>query len=115
MIEVTLSASITILYGKRPFCLEIPGAGKSMLTSILVEHQLKLYRGSIYGYFVGVAYIYCDYQTKGSWKPGSLLASFLMQFCCAVSPLPEALGRLYNKHMETTAYFEKLLAPLLPS
>lgn len=86
------------------FCQGIPGAGKSMLTSILVEHLLKLYRSSSDDYSVGVAYIYFDYKTKSSWKPESLLASLLKQLCWGVSPLFEVLELLYNKHMEATTW-----------
>lgn len=83
------------------FCPGIPGAGKSILTSILVDQLLKRYKNSSERQDVGVAYIYFDYKAKNEWKMENLLSSLLKQLSQNLNPLPQALKSLYDEYMES--------------
>ena len=58
------------------FCPGIPGAGKTMITSIIIESLCTRFEndGS-----VGIAYLYCNFRQQQDQKPADLLASLLGQ------------------------------------
>ncbi|KAH7176990.1 hypothetical protein EDB81DRAFT_940795 [Dactylonectria macrodidyma] len=77
------------------FCPGIPGAGKTMLTTISIE---KLY--SLFGNdeSVGIAYIYCNFQRQHEQKPHDMLASLLKQLSQCKPSLPATVKALYDQH-----------------
>jgi Cdc6-like AAA superfamily ATPase len=77
------------------FCPGIPGAGKTVLTSIVVEEVTA--RFSV-GLDVGIAYLYCDFRQKHQQKAQDLLASLLKQLSQRQSTLPDSVQSLYDKH-----------------
>jgi Cdc6-like AAA superfamily ATPase len=75
----------------------IPGAGKTILTSIVIEYmQTQLHRDQK----VGIAYIYCNFQSQDAQKAVDLLASLLKQLSQGMASLPEYVTDLYNKHKD---------------
>jgi hypothetical protein len=58
------------------FCPGIPGAGKTMLTSITVEHLCTKFQNDT---TVGIAYVYCNFRRQDEQKPHNLLSSLLKQ------------------------------------
>jgi ankyrin repeat protein len=79
------------------FCPGIPGSGKTILTSIVIE-DLEARRGK--NESIGVAYIYCNFRQTNEQKAGDLLASLLKQLSRDRPSLPESVSALYSKHKE---------------
>ena len=77
------------------FCPGIPGAGKTILTSIVVDELTTRFRNDE---TIGIAYIYCNFRRKHEQKAEDLLASLLKQLAQSLTFLPENLNLLYNKH-----------------
>ncbi|RYP49030.1 hypothetical protein DL768_005170 [Monosporascus sp. mg162] len=77
------------------FCPGIPGAGKTILASIVVE-DLTTRLGNDES--IGIAYIYCTFQRQGEQKPEELLASLLKQLSQGRSSLPDKVRSLYDEH-----------------
>lgn len=76
------------------FCPGIPGVGKTILTSIIIEH---LQGGFSKDQKVGIAYIYCDFKRQSEQKAEQLLLSLLKQLA-KQDPLPEIVKSLYDRH-----------------
>jgi hypothetical protein len=79
------------------FCPGIPGAGKTILTSIVIEN--------LYGRFqndpdVGISYIYCNFRRQDEQTAEDLLASLLKQLTQCQSSLPENVKCLYDSHKD---------------
>ncbi|KAJ6438048.1 purine and uridine phosphorylase [Purpureocillium lavendulum] len=81
------------------FCPGIPGAGKTILTSIVVEDLAAQFQNDL---SVGIAFIYFSFkdQEQDKQKLEELLASLLKQLCQCRSSLPEAVVSLYAKHKD---------------
>jgi NACHT domain len=77
------------------FCPGIPGAGKTILTSIVVDDLCKRYPGNT---TIGLAYIYCNFQQKDGQTAYDLLASLLKQLAHGQSSLPASVKDLYDQH-----------------
>ncbi len=77
------------------FCPGIPGAGKTVLSSIVIDHLTKLFQGDG---TVGLAYIYCNFRRKEEQNANNLLSSLLKQLSQSLSPLPTAVRDLYHQH-----------------
>ncbi|KAL7909981.1 hypothetical protein GGI35DRAFT_447561 [Trichoderma velutinum] len=77
------------------FCPGIPGAGKTILTSIVVDDLCKRYTNDT---TIGVAYIYCNFQQKGEQTAYDLLANLLKQLAYGQSSLPGSVKELYDRH-----------------
>jgi hypothetical protein len=58
------------------FCPGIPGAGKTILTSIVVDDLMTRFQNDL---TIGIAYIYCNFRRKDEQKINDLLASLLKQ------------------------------------
>jgi Cdc6-like AAA superfamily ATPase len=74
------------------FCPGIPGAGKTFITSIVIDYLQTNYKSS------GVAYLYCDIGQQGQQAPETLLGSILKQLVSNRSPLPKEVKSLYEQH-----------------
>ncbi|EAQ88564.1 hypothetical protein CHGG_05183 [Chaetomium globosum CBS 148.51] len=57
------------------FCPGIPGAGKTLITAIVINHLQSRFRDD---QSTGIAYIYCNFQRQDGQKPEDLLAQFLL-------------------------------------
>lgn len=77
------------------FCPGIPGAGKTMLASIVVEHLCDTFH---IGESVGICYIYCNYQRTDEQKLNDLMASLLKQLTYGQSSPHSITRHLYDQH-----------------
>ncbi|KAJ5523286.1 ankyrin [Penicillium frequentans] len=76
------------------FCSGIPGAGKTILTAIVIEDltaQCSSHQN------IGLAYVYCDFRLQNEQKAEDLLASILKQLAYSV---PESVTKLYDQHKD---------------
>jgi hypothetical protein len=77
------------------FCPGIPGAGKTILTAIVVEDLITRVSSDP---TIGLAYIYCNFQRQDEQNIDNLLASLLKQLAESQPSLPESVKDLYNRH-----------------
>lgn len=77
------------------FCPGIPGAGKTILTSIVVDFLNSRFDIDS---DIGIAYIYCNFQRQHEQKIDDLLASVLKQLSQCRSSIPESVKILYDRH-----------------
>jgi hypothetical protein len=93
------------------FCPGIPGAGKTILTSIVVEELNKRFQndGS-----VGIAYLYYNFRLQHEQKLEDSFASLLKQFAQEHSILPDGVKSLYDRHKDkgTRPSFDEILRAL---
>lgn len=76
------------------FCPGIPGAGKTMVAAIAIDHLLKSVQNSLHG----VAYIYCNYKAQKEQDASSILAAILKQLVQARPSVAEPVERLHEQH-----------------
>jgi len=81
--------------GQTLFCPGIPGAGKTILTSIVVDDLNSRFRNNSK---ICIAYIYCNFQRQNEQKVGHLLASLLKQLAESQPSLPTNVKDLYDHH-----------------
>ncbi|OCT48904.1 Ankyrin repeat protein [Cladophialophora carrionii] len=79
------------------FCPGIPGAGKTMQTSILVHDLASKFNDHNR---VGIAYIYCNFQRQKDQKADYLLANIVKQLAQSQNPFPSSVQALYDRHRE---------------
>ncbi|KAH6705255.1 ankyrin repeat-containing domain protein [Leptodontidium sp. MPI-SDFR-AT-0119] len=77
------------------FCPGIPGAGKTIITSIVVEELNTRFRNDN---SVGIACIYYNFRRQDEQKIDGLLASLLKQLAESQPSLPGTVKELYNQH-----------------
>jgi len=77
-------------------CPGIPGAGKTIITSIIVEHLQANFRNDL---SIGIAYLYCNFRQQEQ-KPANLLASLLKQLVQEQLSVPESVRSLYEHHKD---------------
>ena len=77
------------------FCPGIPGAGKTIITSIVVHHLHTKFGGDP---TVGIAYLYCNFRRQHEQKPTDLLLSLLKQLVQEQPSIPESVKILYTHH-----------------
>lgn len=77
------------------FCPGIPGAGKTILTSVIIDDLCKRYQRHP---DIGIAYIYCHFRSEKEHTLDSLLASVLKQLAQGLSSLPSNVRELYDRH-----------------
>ena len=77
------------------FCPGIPGAGKTILTSIVVEELFTRFEndGNI-----GIAYLYYNYRREHEQNLKDLFASLLKQFVQEQPSIPDSVKTLYDHH-----------------
>ncbi|MCJ1284853.1 hypothetical protein MMC26_004190 [Xylographa opegraphella] len=76
------------------FCPGIPGAGKTILTSIVVEQLFTRIRGDC---SIAFAYIYCNFKRQHEQSLEHLLASLLKQLAQGRHHLPENVKTIYAR------------------
>jgi Cdc6-like AAA superfamily ATPase len=77
------------------FCPGIPGAGKTILTSIVVEELTTRFSNDPN---IGIAYIYCNFRRQEEQNVDNLLASLLKQLSESQPSLPVTVKELYDRH-----------------
>jgi hypothetical protein len=77
------------------FCPGMPGAGKTIITSIVVDHLYTKFQNNS---DVGIAYLYCNFRYQQEQKPADLLASLLKQLVQEQPSVPESIKSLYKRH-----------------
>ncbi|KFY31446.1 hypothetical protein V493_01097 [Pseudogymnoascus sp. VKM F-4281 (FW-2241)] len=78
------------------FCPGIPGAGKTMIAAIAVDHIWKAFQGDN----VGVAYIYCNYKGQETQSTTDLLAAILKQLVQERPLYGEPVATLHKSHAD---------------
>jgi hypothetical protein len=86
--------------GQTLMCQGVPGAGKTILTSIVVEDLRSFSRTEPN---VGVAFIYCDYKLRHEQTGDMLLTILLKQLIAGRQTLPESIQELYEDHGQGTS------------
>jgi Cdc6-like AAA superfamily ATPase len=79
------------------FCPGIPGAGKTMLASIVIDDITSRFENDD---TVGIAYVYCNYRRADEQRAKDLFANLLKQLAQGQTLLPECVKLLYNKHKD---------------
>ena len=77
------------------FCPGIPGAGKTMITSIMINSLQQRFQGD---HKIGIAYIYCNYKRHTEQTLHQLMASLLKQLVQQQPNLSEYVSNLYSGH-----------------
>src|ERR1700735_132511 len=70
------------------FCPGIPGSGKTMMVSIVVDHLFEKFRNDR---SIGIAFLYCNFQRQKEQQLIDLFLSLLKQFSQRHPLLPECL------------------------
>jgi Cdc6-like AAA superfamily ATPase len=76
------------------FCPGIPGAGKTIITSVVIECIWS----AQYDRESGVAFLYCNYERKNEQTPEALLAILLRQLVEHHPSIPNSVKLLYASH-----------------
>ncbi|OBT62104.1 hypothetical protein VE03_09005 [Pseudogymnoascus sp. 23342-1-I1] len=92
---------------QRLFCPGMPGAGKTMIASIVIDHLYAKYQPDP---SVGIAYLYCNFRRQDEQKPVDLLASLLKRLAQGRPTLPTSIKDLYESHVrkQTRPSFEEI-------
>ncbi|KAI3332830.1 hypothetical protein F4824DRAFT_473880 [Ustulina deusta] len=77
------------------FCPGMPGAGKTILASIIINNLWRRFRENA---SIGIAYIYCNFRRKDEQTPQGFTSSLLKQLAERQFPLPRKLKDLYKNH-----------------
>nr|XP_036582598.1 ankyrin repeat protein [Colletotrichum truncatum]KAF6791303.1 ankyrin repeat protein [Colletotrichum truncatum] len=85
---------------KTLFCPGMPGAGKTMLSSIVIEDLQNRVGGDPE---VGIAYLFCNFRRHHEQKPRDLLASVLKQLYWAMPAGPNEVEEAYDQHLLGTS------------
>lgn len=80
---------------KTLFCHGIPGAGKTIITSIVVDHLFDRFRDDE---TVGVAYVYCDFNRPSDQTAQFLLMDILQQLSHRRLSVPDCMKTLHSKY-----------------
>ncbi|KAK2792301.1 hypothetical protein FQN52_003778 [Onygenales sp. PD_12] len=79
---------------KTLFCPGIPGAGKTMVAAITIDHLLRTVQSNN----IGVAYLYCNYKVQADQTTINLLAAILKQLLPTLPSMMEPVIQLYDQH-----------------
>jgi Cdc6-like AAA superfamily ATPase len=93
------------------FCPGIPGAGKTMITSIVIDHLCETFQNEA---DIGIAYLYCNYRRKEEQSPDQLLLSLVKQLVQELPSVPDGIKNLYERHKcrRTRPSFDEILTAL---
>lgn len=83
--------------GQTLFCPGIPGAGKTIITSMVVEELASRFSKDEN---VGLAYVYCNFRRQDEQKAEDLLSSLLKQLTQERPSLPDSVQSLHAKHKD---------------
>jgi hypothetical protein len=77
------------------FCPGMPGAGKTMIASIVIDHLYAKYQTDS---SVGITYLFCNFRRQDEQKPVHLLASLLKRLLQERPTLPNSVKIFYERH-----------------
>ncbi|KAK2741725.1 hypothetical protein FQN55_008224 [Onygenales sp. PD_40] len=77
------------------FCPGMPGAGKTILTSIVIKNLEEEFQADPK---IGIAYIYCNFKQHDQHGIYDWLASLLKQLAERQSSLPKSVKEMYDRH-----------------
>jgi Cdc6-like AAA superfamily ATPase len=77
------------------FCPGIPGSGKTMIVSIVVDHLFKKFGNDP---SIAIAFLYCNFRQQQEQRPIDLFLSLLKQFSQRQPLLLECVTRIYKAH-----------------
>ncbi|CAG8419070.1 unnamed protein product [Penicillium salamii] len=77
------------------FCPGIPGAGKTILASVIIE-ELHDKFGSEDG--IAISYVYCNFKRQNEQSAVSLLSNILKQVVQTQDPFPSDVKVMYDRH-----------------
>ncbi|KAK3299913.1 ankyrin repeat-containing protein [Chaetomium fimeti] len=91
------------------FCPGMPGSGKTMLASIVVNKLIADFRNNS---DIGIAYLYCNWKDRQNTE--DLISSVLKQLAQGRSTLPQTLKSLHDRHsrQKTRPSFDEILESL---
>lgn len=79
---------------KTLFCPGIPGAGKTMIAAIAIDHLCRTAGCDD----IGVAYLFCNYKAQADQSALSLLAALLKQLVQSRQDITALVTRMYDHH-----------------
>jgi Cdc6-like AAA superfamily ATPase len=79
---------------KTLFCPGIPGAGKTIMAAITIDHLLE----TIQCNDIGVAYLYCNYKAQIDQTTTNILSAILKQLVQGRLSAAEPVVRLFHHH-----------------
>jgi len=82
--------------GQALWCPGIPGAGKTVITSLLIDHLLDLQRLEPIG-TMAVAWVYLDYNQEFIQTPDAIQLSLIRQLAVFSTELYDLLRSAYKK------------------
>ncbi|KAF4775025.1 ankyrin repeat protein [Colletotrichum scovillei] len=80
------------------FCPGMPGAGKTMLSSIVIEYLKRRFEGNS---LVGVSFMFCNFRRHDEQTPRDLLASMLKQLYCTTPAECGEVERTYKNELSS--------------
>jgi len=80
---------------KTLFCPGIPGAGKTMMAAIAIDH---LCRTTTLCDTIGVVHLFCNYKAQADQSASSLLAALLKQLVQSRPDVAAPVTRMYDHH-----------------
>ncbi|KAF3312792.1 hypothetical protein TWF173_006825 [Orbilia oligospora] len=83
--------------GQTLFCPGIPGAGKTILASVIID---SLIRECHQNAAIGIAYFYCSFQRQDEQRVDDLLINLLKQLARGRQSSLDVVKKLYSKHKE---------------
>jgi len=93
------------------FCPGMPGAGKTIITSIIVHYLYEKFRSDP---TVGIAYLYCNFRQQHEQNVTDLLLSLVKQLVQEQPFIPESVTNLhtYHKCKRTRPSYDEVLEAL---
>jgi len=76
------------------FCPGIPGAGKTILVSIVIDHLQRIWGDRD----VGIAYLYCNFRRTDDQTVEQLIANLVKQLLSNKFPPPSSVTDAYTRH-----------------
>ncbi|KAF3188341.1 hypothetical protein TWF788_001017 [Orbilia oligospora] len=83
--------------GRTLFCPGIPGAGKTILASVIIDSLIGEYHQDA---GIGIAYFYCSFQRQDEQRVDDLLINLLKQLARGRQSSLDIVKKLYSKHKE---------------
>jgi hypothetical protein len=92
---------------KTLFCPGIPGAGKTMMAAIAINHLCRTAGGDN----IGVAYLFCSYKAQADQSASNLFASLLKQLVQSRPNIAAPVTHIYDYHSkrESKPSFDEIL------
>ena len=82
---------------KTLFCPGIPGAGKTMMAAIAINHLYTQYSTSS-GNDIGIAFLFCSYKAQTAQSASSLFAALLKQLVQKRLEIAAPVTQMYELH-----------------